>query len=563
MELKVWVDGVQRVVCGVNERTTCQEVVIALAQAMGRTGRYTLKEKWKDVERLLTPDEKLLPSLSKWGQQAKDVQLILNRTGPSLNLRPASDKLRGPERSAHRQSLPPLAKLRNKSDKSSHLKEAKRKSLNFAEGAREWLESFGKSREAKAKVRGAEPEREAAGCDPHPAGELNRLLLLQQETLRCLQAELESTEVEIRRQEAEEELATAEVQSGASEELSRLQELCDQRGPEAQEVEFWENELKAERLHGDELRGQLEATRGRLGECEHKLRDCAEQVQALKAHTETARSHAERQAAKACQGLRAKVHTLTEDITVQSQEAVQLKDDVRLVEEAIERVESEIQRKRCEMEELTRELRQANLLQFIQQTGTKVSILPVQEGPAEARVGPPGKADGSSCTGGGEGRNVYLSTVAVNWPQAIWLLLKWFKVSRQLSTHQGLRKGSELCSLLVYSHSSFDSLAPCFKIDGRVKFCTSVCRQELVGSLSYQSLQLVIGVCYLSTPQRALVELSVEAAVPICSGRSEGLCSIQTSFSVKCFLPKLRISRTQWSPVLTEKGSTYNSFIFH
>lgn len=35
MELKVWVDGVQRVVCGVSEQTTCQEVVIALAQAIG------------------------------------------------------------------------------------------------------------------------------------------------------------------------------------------------------------------------------------------------------------------------------------------------------------------------------------------------------------------------------------------------------------------------------------------------------------------------------------------------------------------------------------------------
>lgn len=35
MELKVWVDGVQRVVCGVTEFTTCQEVVIALAQAIG------------------------------------------------------------------------------------------------------------------------------------------------------------------------------------------------------------------------------------------------------------------------------------------------------------------------------------------------------------------------------------------------------------------------------------------------------------------------------------------------------------------------------------------------
>lgn len=35
MELKVWVDGVQRIVCGVSEFTTCQEVVIALAQAIG------------------------------------------------------------------------------------------------------------------------------------------------------------------------------------------------------------------------------------------------------------------------------------------------------------------------------------------------------------------------------------------------------------------------------------------------------------------------------------------------------------------------------------------------
>lgn len=36
MEIKVSVDGVQRIVCGVTEMTTCQEVVIALAQALGK-----------------------------------------------------------------------------------------------------------------------------------------------------------------------------------------------------------------------------------------------------------------------------------------------------------------------------------------------------------------------------------------------------------------------------------------------------------------------------------------------------------------------------------------------
>ena len=57
MELKVSVDGHQRVVCGINEKTNVQEVVIALAQATGRVGRYTLVEKWRNSERLLPPSE--------------------------------------------------------------------------------------------------------------------------------------------------------------------------------------------------------------------------------------------------------------------------------------------------------------------------------------------------------------------------------------------------------------------------------------------------------------------------------------------------------------------------
>lgn len=40
MELKVWVDGVVRVVCGLSEETSCQDVVIALAQAIGEFGNF-------------------------------------------------------------------------------------------------------------------------------------------------------------------------------------------------------------------------------------------------------------------------------------------------------------------------------------------------------------------------------------------------------------------------------------------------------------------------------------------------------------------------------------------
>ena len=83
MELKVWVEGIQRVICGVTETTTCQDVVIALAHATNKTGRFTLIEKWRDNERLLAPAECPLRVLQKWGEYASDVQFILRHSDKS------------------------------------------------------------------------------------------------------------------------------------------------------------------------------------------------------------------------------------------------------------------------------------------------------------------------------------------------------------------------------------------------------------------------------------------------------------------------------------------------
>ncbi|EAT33250.1 AAEL014488-PA [Aedes aegypti] len=73
MELKVWVEGIQRIVCGVTEVTTCQDVVFALAHATGKTGRFTLIERWRNNERLLAPHENPLKILMKWGEYSSDV----------------------------------------------------------------------------------------------------------------------------------------------------------------------------------------------------------------------------------------------------------------------------------------------------------------------------------------------------------------------------------------------------------------------------------------------------------------------------------------------------------
>ncbi|XP_046402976.1 ras association domain-containing protein 8 isoform X2 [Ischnura elegans] len=85
MELKVWVEGIQRIVCGVTESTTCQDVVYALAHATGKTGRFTLIERWRSSERLLAPHEHPLEILTKWGEYSSDVQFILQRSGADGN----------------------------------------------------------------------------------------------------------------------------------------------------------------------------------------------------------------------------------------------------------------------------------------------------------------------------------------------------------------------------------------------------------------------------------------------------------------------------------------------
>lgn len=164
------VDGVPRIVCGVTEKTTCKEVVIALAQSLGRPGRYTLKEKFKEFERSVTPSERLLESLDKYGQQAREVQLTLLHNGPSLwegaartrrgRYQAGPAQLRRADAggrvrrdsgalSLHRQSLPPLSRLRQQAEQPPEdSKRPKRKSLTLMEEAWGWLENLGRGQQS-------------------------------------------------------------------------------------------------------------------------------------------------------------------------------------------------------------------------------------------------------------------------------------------------------------------------------------------------------------------------------------------------------------------------------
>uniref|UniRef100_A0A3Q0SMM8 Ras association domain family member 8b n=1 Tax=Amphilophus citrinellus TaxID=61819 RepID=A0A3Q0SMM8_AMPCI len=364
MELKVWVDGVQRIVCGVTEFTTCQEVVIALAQAIGRTGRYTLIEKWRETERHLAPHENPVVSLNKWGQYASDVQLILQRTGPSVSERPNSEGLaRVPERGLYRQSLPPLAKLRpSGTDRSLKRKEPKRKSLTFTGGAKGLRDIFGKSRDTDGSV---------ASVPGSPARELSRLVQLQRDKLQALESRLLGCETELRDWE----------------EATDLQIICTlnphqvrRNDAEVEEEEFWENELQIEQECERQLRQQLAELQGRVRDCEAKLSEYLARIQSMEAGLEQERLQQEAELKQKVN--EEEVHTQLEkvraELEMQSQQTARLENSCRALERSLSQSGKRLQEKEQELEQLTKELRQVNLQQFIQQTGTKVTVLPAQ-----------------------------------------------------------------------------------------------------------------------------------------------------------------------------------------
>ncbi|XP_020653440.3 ras association domain-containing protein 8 [Pogona vitticeps] len=371
MELKVWVDGVQRIVCGVTEVTTCQEVVIALAQAIGRTGRYTLIEKWRDTERHLAPHENPIISLNKWGQYASDVQLVLRRTGPSLSERPTSDSVAWiPERTLYRQSLPPLAKLRPQSDKSIKRREPKRKSLTFTGGAKGLMDIFGKGKESEFK-------QKVIHCKA-TVDELKKLIHLQTEKLQSIEKQLDSNNAEIKYWEQR-------FSYSLEDEIVKLEQRIKRNEVEIEEEEFWENELQIEQENEKQLKEQLQEIKQRILDCESKLKEYVAQIHGMESGLEAEKLHREVEESKINEEeVKEKIERVKGEIDIQGQQSLRLENGIKAVERSLGQATKRLQEKEQELEQLTKELRQVNLQQFIQQTGTKVTVLPAEPTELEA-----------------------------------------------------------------------------------------------------------------------------------------------------------------------------------
>ncbi|KAI4883133.1 hypothetical protein NFI96_032710 [Prochilodus magdalenae] len=397
MELKVWVDGVQRVVCGVTEATTCQEVVIALAQAIGRTGRYTLIEKWRDSERHLAPHESPVASLNTWGQYAGDVQFILHRTGPSLLERPPSEGLvpRGPERGLYRQSLPIMAKLRAPGDRSLlRRREPRRKSLTFTGGPRGLRDILSGGRlgdsEVKRRVLLVNNGHQVQSMSPRLPGsrleDLSRLVRLQKETLTILDHRMEAYDAELQTWSNERGANDEESWAAVMDEISHLEQQMRKNQVEVEEEEFWASELQIERESERQLEERLQELRNRLHVCEAELDQRLACLQGVEAGLEAQRLQKEMRATQqANEGeVKARLQRVKAELKAQAQHTAQLETSCRAVDRSLSQSSKRLQDSQYELEQLTKELRQVNLQQFIQQTGTKVTVLPVEPSDNEA-----------------------------------------------------------------------------------------------------------------------------------------------------------------------------------
>ncbi|XP_038663930.1 ras association domain-containing protein 7b [Scyliorhinus canicula] len=363
MELKVWVDGVQRVVCGVTEETTCQEVVIALAQAIGQTGRYVLIQKLRDNEHQLLANESPLQLLAKCGQYANDVQFLLRRTGSTHSERPVSGNgAQTPESFLSRIALlpgkptfPELPKRREP-----------KKSLTFTGGALGAPNLALQNKWRGKNLSGAEGQ-DKVSKPPASKEDLFKLILMQQEKLNSVSAQHESFSCQIKSWEKP-GIPDFEKQ------LVQLEQAIKRNDEELEEEQFWERELQLEKEREKELQRHLNKLKQSFRENMQKLHEVSSRTalldrEILQEEGERTRRLKTSQRANHT-NTREAIDRVRTEIGTKTQQNQQIQTSIIEVGRTLEEADRRLQAKTQELEELNKDLRQCNLQQFIQQTGS-------------------------------------------------------------------------------------------------------------------------------------------------------------------------------------------------
>ncbi|MCJ8747349.1 hypothetical protein PDJAM_G00152490 [Pangasius djambal] len=379
MELKVWVDGVQRVVCGLSEETSCQDVVIALAQAIGQTGRYVLVQKLRDKERQLVANERPLEALAKLGQLSSEVQFILRRTGPTssegsdLDRVPSFPKLLEPE--------PPKSKV-------------PKKALSFNLGPSTSSQAF--VRQPK-NVPKDSPELGVPGSSHAQAGpskeEVFRQILQQQSRLQDLQVHLEALE---KQAWVLEQPSPPSFSPDLIEEMNYLEDKFRHNEAELAHGEYWESEYHSEVQKEQSMLKQLRELNVALDDHSRKIHETETHSGSLERdiHLQENRKNGMRHTQA---NVEQSLGQIRAQLSAVQHQGSELSSSLEETEEAVKMADELLQAKSRELDELNKELRQCNLQQFIQQTGVPSPQLSVSaDDPELAYLMPDGQSDEDS-----------------------------------------------------------------------------------------------------------------------------------------------------------------------
>ncbi|XP_072321370.1 ras association domain-containing protein 7-like [Eucyclogobius newberryi] len=336
MELPVWVEGSLRVVCGVSQSTRCQEVVIALAQDIGQTGRFVLTLKLRDSEKQLLKDQCPLRELSDLGPDSAHARFILRRTGPSassLHAQKPSPRDRPRPRTSTPDPLPP------------------RRSTDAEPGS----------------LYGTYPRRGKPKTLPAPSAQKEQVYLQLLQQARTIQ-ELEESIEEQERQAQDSELNQDHgpvLELALKEQLEALEERQRQNEEELQQEQYWRQQLEEENHRAKDLSV-------RLDQLQWSVHHQTQRLSSIQSRSQNLQTDTQRQSEQALRPLEQELnqrHLQGERITAA------LEETRRGMHNSDRRMRMQVQL----LEELNKDLRQCNLQQFIlQASGSAPSELSVQ-----------------------------------------------------------------------------------------------------------------------------------------------------------------------------------------
>ncbi|KAM4593840.1 ras association domain-containing protein 8-like isoform 2-T2 [Odontesthes bonariensis] len=361
MELKVWVEGVVRVVCGLSLSTSCQDVVIALAKANGQTGRYVLVTKLRGNERHLLPDECPLQHLTQLGQLAAEVQFILWRTGPSLS--------EGPHTTPGERQTP----LLRPSGPEPRKHTGPQKALTFNLGPSTFAKRTKKPDRAWSPSPRSSPEPRPSPVSYPPKEEVFRQVLQQQSRLQDLEAQIEALEreTELWEQESSGELPLHPLE----EELEELEQRRRQNEVELVYGDNWEEEFQAEMEREQDMLRRLQQIHSSIDDQSHEKMV----LQTRSAHLEqdlqlgSQMESPQEDAQQTDEALR----SLTQELHSRLQLGEELDAELSQTQWELQTAEERVRLEK--FEELKKELRRSNLQRFVALNAEQANSLPVNE----------------------------------------------------------------------------------------------------------------------------------------------------------------------------------------